>query len=146
MKVLVIQSSLSLCDPMDWIAHQAPLSMGFSRQNTGVGRHFLLQEIFLMWGLNLGLLHYRQILYRLRHRKPQLNLGPRPLFQSPGPSDGWAVPRPVSLWNLPSGRINYAICWNSSHLLLELWQLVQNMQKTISLDFSGQYLHEELGI
>ena len=25
------------------VAHQAPLSMGFSRQNTGVGCHFLLQ-------------------------------------------------------------------------------------------------------
>ena len=29
------------------VAHKAPLSMGFSRQNTGVGCHFLLQGIFL---------------------------------------------------------------------------------------------------
>ena len=29
---LVAKSCLTLCDPMDYIAHQAPLSMGFSRQ------------------------------------------------------------------------------------------------------------------
>ena len=40
MKVWVIQSSLSLCDPMDWIAHQAPLSMGFSRQEYWSGLSF----------------------------------------------------------------------------------------------------------
>ena len=28
----VAQSCLTLCDPMDYIAHQAPLSMGFFRQ------------------------------------------------------------------------------------------------------------------
>ena len=39
------------------VAHQAPLSMGFSRKNTGVGCHFLLQGIFLTQGLNLHLLH-----------------------------------------------------------------------------------------
>ena len=51
-----------------WIvAHQAPLSMGFPGQNTGVGCHFLLQRIFLTQRLNLGLLHYRQILYLLSH-------------------------------------------------------------------------------
>ena len=31
-------------------------------KNTGVGCHFLLQGIFLVQGLNLGLLHFRQIL------------------------------------------------------------------------------------
>ena len=37
-----------------WIVvPQAPLSMGFSRQDTGVGCHFLLQGIFLTQGLNL---------------------------------------------------------------------------------------------
>ena len=32
MKVLVAQLCLTLCDPMDDIACQAPLSLGFSRQ------------------------------------------------------------------------------------------------------------------
>ena len=43
-------------------ASQAPPSMGFSRQETGVGCHFLLQGIFLTQGLNPGLPHYRQTL------------------------------------------------------------------------------------
>ena len=37
-------------------------------KNTGVGCHFLLQGIFLTQGSNPGLLHSRQILYRLNHQ------------------------------------------------------------------------------
>ena len=36
-------------------------------KNTGVGRHFLLQRIFLTQESNPGLLHCRQILYRLSY-------------------------------------------------------------------------------
>jgi len=41
------------------VAHQAPLSMGFSRQEywRGVGLHFPLQGIFPTHGLNPGLLY-----------------------------------------------------------------------------------------
>ena len=56
------QSCPSLCDPMDCIACQAPLSMGFSRQEYWVGSHFLLQGIFLTQGSNpllLCLLHWQ---------------------------------------------------------------------------------------
>ena len=35
----LVQPCLTLCDPMDSV-HQAPLSMGFSRQTIGVGCHF----------------------------------------------------------------------------------------------------------
>ena len=35
--------------------------------NTAMGSHSLLQRIFLTQGLNLGLLHCRQILYHLSH-------------------------------------------------------------------------------
>ena len=38
-------------------------------QNTGVGCHFLLQGIFPTQGLNLGLLHCRQILYQVSYRE-----------------------------------------------------------------------------
>ena len=34
------------------VACRAPLSMGFSRQSTGVGCHAFLQGIFLIQGLN----------------------------------------------------------------------------------------------
>ena len=41
----------------------------FPGKNTGVGCHFLLQEIFLTQGLNpMCLPHYRQTLYRLSHQ------------------------------------------------------------------------------
>ena len=40
-------------------AHQALLSMEFSRKNTGMGCHFLLQRIFLTQGSNPGLLHWQ---------------------------------------------------------------------------------------
>ena len=38
------------------------------RKNTRVGCYFLLEGIFPTQGLNLGLLHYRQILYCLSHQ------------------------------------------------------------------------------
>ena len=47
-------------------SHQAPLSMGFSRQNTGVGCYFLLQRIFPTQESNL---HCRQILYPLSYEE-----------------------------------------------------------------------------
>ena len=67
MKGLVTQSCLTLCDPMD-VARQAPLSMGFPRQETGVCNHFLLQGIFPTQESNPGFLHCRKILYRLSHQ------------------------------------------------------------------------------
>ena len=50
------------------IAWQAPPSMGFSKQEYWSGCHFLLQRIFPTWGLNPGLLHFRQISYCLNHQ------------------------------------------------------------------------------
>ena len=40
MKVLVSQSCPSLCDPMDYVVHQALLSMGFSREEYWNGLPF----------------------------------------------------------------------------------------------------------
>ena len=45
------------------VAHQAPLS-----QDSGVGCHCLLQEIFMTQGLTLGPLHVRKILYQVSHQ------------------------------------------------------------------------------
>ena len=41
----------------------------FPGKRTGVGCHFLLQEIFLTQGLNPGLSHCRQTLYCLSHKQ-----------------------------------------------------------------------------
>ena len=54
--------SCPTCDPVNCVAHQAPLSMGLSGKNTGVGCR-ALQGIFPTQGLNLCLLYCRQILY-----------------------------------------------------------------------------------
>ena len=40
LRVLVAQSCLTFCDPMDCIVHQAPLSLGFSRQEYWSGLLF----------------------------------------------------------------------------------------------------------
>ena len=58
------------------IVCQAPLSMGFSRQNTGVGCHAFFQGIFPTQGSKLRclcLLHSRWILYLLSHLGSQIN-------------------------------------------------------------------------
>ena len=50
------------------VVYQAPLSMGFSSKNTGVGCHFLLQGILPTQGLNPSLPHCKQILSCLSHQ------------------------------------------------------------------------------
>ena len=54
MCVLVAQPCPTLCNPMDYIALQAPLSMEFSGKNTGPGSHSLLQGIVPAQGSNTG--------------------------------------------------------------------------------------------
>ena len=43
-------------------------------KNTGVGCHFLLWGIFPIHGMNLDLLHWRQILYRLSHQRSLIKI------------------------------------------------------------------------
>ena len=52
------------------VAHKAPLSMEFSKQEYGVGCHFLLQMFFLIQGSNLCLLLGRQFLYHCATWEP----------------------------------------------------------------------------
>ena len=66
-KGLVAKSCLNLCDPMDCSPTRLLCPWDSPGKNTGVGCHFLLQGIFLTWGLNLGLPHCRQFLYHLSH-------------------------------------------------------------------------------
>ena len=58
------QLSLHLTNP-DHSHHF--LTTWSSGKNTGVGGHALFHGIFLTQESNLGLLHYRQILYHLSH-------------------------------------------------------------------------------
>ena len=61
-------SHVWLCVTPWTVAHQAPLSMGFSRQEYWSGLPALLQGIFLTQELNQGLSHCRQTLYCLSHQ------------------------------------------------------------------------------
>ena len=61
-KVNVAQSCQTLCDPMVYSPWN---SLG---QNTGEGRHSILQGIFPTQGCNPGLPHCRWILYHLSHQ------------------------------------------------------------------------------
>ena len=60
-KVKVVQPCLTLCDSMD-------CPWNSPGQNTGVGSLSLFQGIFPTQGLNPGLSHCRQILYKLSHQ------------------------------------------------------------------------------
>ena len=51
------------------IAHQPPLSLGFSRQEYWSGLPFPSPGIFPTQGLNAGLLHWGWILYHLGHQE-----------------------------------------------------------------------------
>ena len=67
----VAQSCQTLAIPST-VAHQAPQSMGFSRQEYWSGLHFLLQGIFPTQGSNPGLPHCRQALYHMSHQELDL--------------------------------------------------------------------------
>ena len=60
------------------VAHQAPPSMGFFRQEYWSGFQSLFQGIFLTWGSNLGLSHCRQILYCLSHQGSPIKIKQTP--------------------------------------------------------------------
>ena len=64
-KVLLTQSCLTLCNPMDC---SLPGSSVHGVLNTGVGCHSLLQGLLPIQGLNPSLLHCRKILYCLSHQ------------------------------------------------------------------------------
>ena len=68
MLCLVTQLCPTLCDPMDCNPPGFSVLGDFLGKNTGVGCHALLQEVFPTQGLNPGLWHCRQILYRLSHQ------------------------------------------------------------------------------
>ena len=64
----VAQLCLTLSNPMDCSPPGSSIHGMFQAKNTGVGCHFLLQEMFLTQGLNPGLPHCRQTLYHLSHQ------------------------------------------------------------------------------
>ena len=75
------QACLTLCDPMDYIAHQTPLSLGFSRHEYSSGLLFpLLQGIFLTQGLNPHVLHWQADSLPLSHQGSPLFVDASPFI------------------------------------------------------------------
>ena len=68
--VMCVRRSVTLCDPRDRSPPGSSVYGDSPRRNTGVGCHSLVQGIFPTQRSNLGLLHYRQILYGQTERKP----------------------------------------------------------------------------
>ena len=68
----LLQSCPTLCDPID--STGLPYPWDSPGKNTGVGCHFLLQEIFPNQGSSPGLPHCGQMLYHLSHQG-RLKLG-----------------------------------------------------------------------
>ena len=64
------------------VTRQAPLFMGFSRQNAGVGCHALLQVTYSTQEFNSGLLHCRWLLYHLSHQASPFTRKPLPNTKS----------------------------------------------------------------
>ena len=64
---LVLQSCPALCDPWT-VARQAPLPMGFSRQECWSGLPFPTLRVLPGRGLNLSLLHCQAASLSLSHR------------------------------------------------------------------------------
>ena len=64
---LVLQSCLTLCNPMECSLPGYDCLWDIPDKKTGVGCHAFLQGIFPIQGLNLCLLHCRLILYPLNH-------------------------------------------------------------------------------
>ena len=66
---LVIQSCLTLCDPVDYSPPGSSCPGDSPGKNTGMGCHAFLQGISPTQGSNPGLQDCRWILYCLSHRK-----------------------------------------------------------------------------
>ena len=66
--ILVSESCLTLCDPIDGSPPGSSVLGDSPGKNTGVGCHALLQGIFPTQALNPGLPHYWHILYQLSHQ------------------------------------------------------------------------------
>ena len=59
MHAKLLQSCLTLCDPMDYSPPGTSVHGDSPGKNTGVGYYALLQGIFSTQGLNLRLLHWQ---------------------------------------------------------------------------------------
>ena len=80
-KLLVAQSCPTLCDPVDCSPPGSSVHEDSPGENPGVSCHALLHGIFPTQGLNPGLPHCRQFLYRLSRQGSPKKIGISPEIQ-----------------------------------------------------------------
>ena len=118
------------------VAHQAPLSVGFLRQECWSGLPFLSLGIFLTQGSNLGLLHCRQILYCLSHQRSPISESFRHSLQySKGsPKD---VPLPITstqnMWGSFSFILSLFLSFGHIIILTFLFDMFSEVLTTTKL-------------
>ena len=99
--------------------------MGFSRPETGVGSHLLLQAIFPTQGSVPGLQHCRWILYQMSHKEPQEYWSWQPI---PAPGDisntGIEMGSPaLQVDSLPTELSGKPIYWGEGWIGNFNWQI-----------------------
>ena len=92
---LVAQLCPTLCNPMDCSLPGSSFHEDSPGMNTGVGSHALLQGIFPTQGSNPGLLHCRQVLYRLSHQRSPILYIVVCICQSQSPILSLPIPLPL---------------------------------------------------
>ena len=94
------------------VAQQDPLSIEFSRQEHWVGCYSFLQGIFPTQGSNLGLLHYRWILYHLSHQ---------------------GSPKQLSSWWKLTSTSGPSCLWLNFHIMMSLLFSTWKMEEKIEV-------------
>ena len=138
----VSQSCLTLCEPS--YSLPGPLSMGFSRQEHWGGQPFPSPGVFPTQGSNPGLLHRRQILYRLSESSLAVpgSLRPHGLYspwRSPGQNTGVGslsllqgiFPTQGLNPGLPHSR-QFLTSWATSGALFTIWTEVKWSRSAVS--------------
>ena len=136
---LVIQSCLTLCNPVNCSPPGSSVHGDSPGKNTGVGCHALLQGIFLTQGLNPGLPHCRQILYRLSHQGSSRILSGWPIL-SPGdlPDPGIELGSPaLQADSLPAELRGKSLLNSFSCQILLMFQSLLSGK---DIHFSGTFL------
>ena len=136
MKVVVTQSCLTLCNPMDCsLPSSSVQGILQARILESVDTAFS-RGIFLTQGSNLGLLHCRQILYHLRHPENTVFFLNRETSRlCLDSAAGTLQPRAQALWGLTSGNTPYTSCFpvseNCSFLNVSVFSIVSGRRVSL---------------
>ena len=102
----------------------------FQGKSTGVGCHFLLQGISPTQGLNPGLSHCRQTLYRLSHQRSPSNEKERlkfPVSHQWGSMVAQLVKNPPTMWETWVPSLDWEDPlekWKATHSSILAWRIL----------------------